>query len=330
MVIFLPIIQPVFAYRITYDLNGGQLPNGDTNYSTETNGNEVVLDNPVRSGFTFAGWCEATDAADGVCDSPLGATEENGVISYRWVIPSSINSDTDYIALWNFGKNAESCPDANNMVLSGYWMRLATTGVDFNGDGIETRPNECAATLLYATNPSALIQGDYLNAGIEAFTFCKYNMITHSYTCSAAVPLCSQEQIANFLSTMYGASDEDTLDWFATLVYNDENATRNDLVFNQPSNNITVLDMCPATCEVEITVLNAPMCLVTDVANATEPALIVRQGNNKYYINLTEEINSENPTHITTQSSNVLRVIAGEGQNKTVYNAYGEAGNTEN
>ena len=61
---FTPVI-----YTITYDLAGGQLPEGQENektYSIEYN--DIVLVNPIRTGYTFTGWTgtEQSEAATAV------------------------------------------------------------------------------------------------------------------------------------------------------------------------------------------------------------------------------------------------------------------------
>lgn len=43
-------------YSITYDLNGGSLPDGKTNPSEYTIEDEVTVNNPTKQGYTFIGW----------------------------------------------------------------------------------------------------------------------------------------------------------------------------------------------------------------------------------------------------------------------------------
>lgn len=50
------------SYSITYDLNGGQLPQGSTNPEKYTYGTGVTsFVNPVKVGYTFDGWYNASD-----------------------------------------------------------------------------------------------------------------------------------------------------------------------------------------------------------------------------------------------------------------------------
>ncbi len=99
-----------FGVAITYDLNGGQLPNGDTIYQIDSSNAGTVLDNPTRDGYIFAGWCAESDytAATNTCSNRLGLeTITNGDVSktmVRWTVPDNVANNTTYIALWEEDK----------------------------------------------------------------------------------------------------------------------------------------------------------------------------------------------------------------------------------
>ena len=70
------------------------------------------------------------------------------------------------------------------------------------------------------------------------------------------------------------------------------------------------------TCENPLTIMGTEIC-----AENTQPSgtyLVARQNGNKYYINLSEEENPNNPKPITNESNNVLRIKIGN----TIYNAH--------
>ena len=93
-VAFLLMPASAFGVAITYDLNGGQLPNGDTIYQIDSSNAGTVLDNPTQDGFIFTGWCAESDytAATNTCSNRLGLeTITNGDVSktmVRWTVPA--------------------------------------------------------------------------------------------------------------------------------------------------------------------------------------------------------------------------------------------------
>lgn len=109
-VAFLLMPASAFGVAITYDLNGGQLPNGDTIYQIDSSNAGTVLDNPTRDGYIFAGWCAESDytAATSTCSNRLGLeTITNGDVSktmVRWTVPDNVANNTTYIALWEEDK----------------------------------------------------------------------------------------------------------------------------------------------------------------------------------------------------------------------------------
>ena len=93
-----------FAYTILYDLNGGQLPSGET--PTESSGNEIIVDNPIRSGYVFAGWvsCAESDynSATNTCSNGTTITAQSSSNYTRWGLPSGeLTGNIVYIAQWN-------------------------------------------------------------------------------------------------------------------------------------------------------------------------------------------------------------------------------------
>jgi len=97
-----------FAYRITYNLNGGQLPNGDTVYSTESSGTDVILDTPTRDNYIFAGWnyCAETDydSTTNTCTNPTRIINDNNSNYIHWIVPATLSENTVYIAQWEQSK----------------------------------------------------------------------------------------------------------------------------------------------------------------------------------------------------------------------------------
>ena len=106
-VAFLLMPASAFGAVITYDLNGGQLPNGDTVYQTDSSNSGAVLDNPTKTvdgtNYIFTGWCAQSDynSTTNTCSNRVGLDENNVV---RWTIPSDLATDTTYIALWEEDK----------------------------------------------------------------------------------------------------------------------------------------------------------------------------------------------------------------------------------
>ena len=326
IIVFMVSITSSFGVTIRYNLNGGHLADSDdTTFSVEPSGDEIFLANPVRDGFTFAGWCEKNDADDWYCDNPLGQVEENGKKYWQWVVPSNVNTDTEYVALWDFNKITNCSVLPSPSVSAGWIVVTNAWSYDFDNDGEEIVPEECGATLLYATNSEALENGvsaaAIMNAGIEAWTFCRYNTIYHKYFCSVAPSICNQDELSTMFQTMYGSNTSTILDFLAKSVTDNPNATKDDLVLNQTSDDITIHDRCSNTCNVQLSILGVPMCMITDSDDASDPALTVIHENGPYYINLVTEEDSENPAPLVTGSEHAIRIIAAGG----TYNVVGES-----
>ena len=84
-------------YTITYNLEGGNLPEGQSNPETYTiDSNEIKLTNPERSGYTFTGWTGSN-----------GETPETSV-----TIPTDSTGDRSYTANWEKNGSPSQEPDA--------------------------------------------------------------------------------------------------------------------------------------------------------------------------------------------------------------------------
>lgn len=79
--------KPIEEYKITYNLNGGELPEGEYNplvYNSDSS--DFTLVNPVRSGYNFVGWTE----------------DEIGLNPIKTVtVKSGSIGDRTYFAKWN-------------------------------------------------------------------------------------------------------------------------------------------------------------------------------------------------------------------------------------
>ena len=204
-------INSAFAYVITYDLNGGALPTGETEFSIESTNDEIVLANPIRTGHTFAGWCEKNDyESDGVCDSPKCI--ENDVAT--WTIPctdDTIQDDTDYIALWRL----DGCPNVvladaqhNYTMSNGYKdygamnPSLYRFTYDFNNDG-ETTADECMTMVVKVEHPEYLIENatveDLSAANILGVGFCRYDGTNYN-NCVAPIGVCKAPLLTSYIA----------------------------------------------------------------------------------------------------------------------------------
>lgn len=78
-------------FSISYDLDGGQLPEGTSNPDTYTVEDTVTLTNPVKDGFTFTGWAgtgldaPSTDVAFG----PGAAGDRVYTATWQEIVPES-------------------------------------------------------------------------------------------------------------------------------------------------------------------------------------------------------------------------------------------------
>ncbi|MBR5619535.1 MAG: InlB B-repeat-containing protein, partial [Clostridia bacterium] len=85
-------------YTISYDLRGGQLPEGVTNPTTYNINieDDIVLNNPVRSGFTFDGWTGTGLPGKVMTVTILAGSSGNRTYTANWKgIPYDITYDLD-------------------------------------------------------------------------------------------------------------------------------------------------------------------------------------------------------------------------------------------
>ena len=107
------VISSTFGAVVTYNLNGGALPTGETVYQIETNNNSVVLDNPTKTGYIFTGWCDSDHYAK-VNNQDTCSTDRVGLETItndnisktlvHWTVPNNLATDTTYIAMWEEDK----------------------------------------------------------------------------------------------------------------------------------------------------------------------------------------------------------------------------------
>ena len=78
----------LIEYTITYNLNSGELPEGQTNpevYTVETD--DFTLVNPIRTGYSFDGWWDGSTSAQTVT-IPKGSTGNRSFEAGIWVVNS--------------------------------------------------------------------------------------------------------------------------------------------------------------------------------------------------------------------------------------------------
>ena len=362
-------INSAFAYVITYDLNGGALPTGETEFSIESTNDETVLANPIRTGHTFAGWCEKNDyESDGVCDSPKCI--ENDVAT--WTIPctgDTIQDDTDYIALWNAVE--VTCPSFESSTFVGRdWLLVdyITRGkYDFDGNGIDSvdecyyglftinvddidaaisEMERCIYRLRHAGMSeqefNATYEGDYdynyffgtpCNYALlgAKWMICRYNANTSGYTdCGKEIVACDDTGLLKIMSIEGMGATQALLDYVS-----EQGKTVDTFEWDQDLTNMSdmndwgVYEECNFdgfTCDVPdiwLDVLNEQMCLIDIDVNTTVPelALIARKNSSKYYVNLVEKTDLDNPVPIHKNSTINVKIKAfDKTQNKnTLY-----------
>ena len=139
----------------------------------------------------------------------------------------------------------EVCPSVQ--INSDRWVLVSNNNKAMSAD-FNDNNSKCFTVVLSAENPTALANYDYVGAGINAMALCRYNSQTETYAdnCTIAMPFCDQQDFQNALQRLYGGSDEGVADWYATVIKNDENATREDIKndFTYSLNNIPALNRC--------------------------------------------------------------------------------------
>ncbi len=115
------------TYTITYDLDGGALAEGVTNpesYTTESG--SITLNNPIRTGYTFAGWT-GTDLTEATTTVLIA----NGSIGNR-----------SYKATWTINKYKVTFKDYNDDIL------VAEAEYDYDSDLTNVAPDMTGKTNL--------------------------------------------------------------------------------------------------------------------------------------------------------------------------------------
>jgi len=132
-------LSSAFGVTLTYDLAGGHLSDGTTSsYTYDSSlGNGGVLDNPIRDGYIFTGWCTSSQISDNTCTPNL--SQESGKQFVRWTAPNNLNENTTYIAQWTPSKFEITTTELNdkNDISQDFGMYIGSAGhfwVDW-GDG---------------------------------------------------------------------------------------------------------------------------------------------------------------------------------------------------
>jgi len=190
LVLFIVLVFHVNAfatgYNATYDLNGGVLPTGNTVYNVSSNGGEIILYKPTKTGYVFTGWCAESDytAATNTCLNRIDIDENNFI---RWVVPTSLNANTTYFAVWEEDKYQISASNLSNG--DSYSFGLAVTGtfyVDWGDGNIEIINKTTSGNTVYSHTYTE--GGDFTIriAGIEPNNiFCSENQSLVGSSCTA-------------------------------------------------------------------------------------------------------------------------------------------------
>lgn len=127
-------------YKITYDLIGGELPEGKTNPPTYTiTSDTITLNNPTKDGYTFKGWIGSNgDTPETTVTIPTGSTGDKHYTAVWEEIEYNITYDLDGGTLpsgkTNPAKYKVTSPDItlNNPERTGYTF-LGWTGTELTG-----------------------------------------------------------------------------------------------------------------------------------------------------------------------------------------------------
>ena len=324
IIVFMVSITSSFGVTITYNLNGGHLPSGETSYSVESNDNSgnVILENPVKivdgNNYAFVGWCKSNDYNNGECSSPKCVVENNGVSSIQWTVPcagDTLTNDTTYIALWNYFE----CPKAN---------RSGDGTVEF---GEFFYKGSCFLLVAGVEHPELMdtFDGDF-DAVDYKIMLCRETETPGDYNdCTQSYRICNFDDLMALADrdndgilarwcNKLGLNDCSTLFDARHLSSNDVTEYTNELV-SENVNNISC--SVSGTCTTQLSILGVPMCMITDINDASDPALTVIHENGPYYINLVTEEDSENPAPLVTGSEHAIRIITERG----TYNVVGES-----
>lgn len=88
------------TYTVSFDVNGGVMPNGASNRVAVSSGDTVPLPLPVKEGHSFAGWYTGDSAVDG-----------------RFISSDGVFSNLELVARWNPNKVTVSFYDHNGILL---------------------------------------------------------------------------------------------------------------------------------------------------------------------------------------------------------------------
>ena len=223
------------------------------------------------------------------------------------------------------GCNAEQ---TSAISLSNGWYEVARMAYDFDNNGATI--DECVVIAVQADNPQALQSGNYANAQMNRFALCLYDASTGTYnnSCSEAVLTCNISNSDIYKILQFGgdsaAYDDheagyELYDLLGRLLVGNNNATMNDVVFGNSSTAIPDVGVCPFTCasEVELTVVDAPMCLISGLPGTGTSGLVARRGNNTYHIAL-----STTATPVHTNSVHQLIFKTYDAQDPTQITTY--------
>ena len=108
-------IFKVHNYNISYNLNGGSLPDGKSNPDTyNVESSDITLNNPVKSGYVFTGW---------------GGTDITGV-STKVTIAKGSTGDRTYVANWKAAEYTIRYTRGNTDVVKEYIDQKVTYDSD--------------------------------------------------------------------------------------------------------------------------------------------------------------------------------------------------------
>ncbi|MCH5343691.1 MAG: InlB B-repeat-containing protein, partial [Acetatifactor sp.] len=124
----LPLEKPVTEYKITYDLDGGQVTGNPTTYTEDTD--TFTLNNPTKTGYTFTGWTGSN-----------GNTPELTV-----TIVKGTTGDLSYTANWSKETSNDSGSvsggDVSDSVSGGDVSDSVSGGDSNNSEDADTTPDD--------------------------------------------------------------------------------------------------------------------------------------------------------------------------------------------
>ncbi|MGN0387107.1 MAG: InlB B-repeat-containing protein [Lachnospiraceae bacterium] len=115
------------SYTITYNLNGGSVSGNPTTYTIESD--DITLNNPTKSGYTFAGWYENEDCTGAKVTTIAKGSTGNKTFWAKWTTES-------YTITYNLngGTNAADNPTSYTADTGDIILKNPTrTGYEFTG-----------------------------------------------------------------------------------------------------------------------------------------------------------------------------------------------------